>query len=50
VADNSIAKLILPVFSLVSNNCAHGEILYRGMPVGIKPLANNYQMAVLSKP
>jgi hypothetical protein len=38
VADNSIAKLIVPTFSLVSNNCAHDEILYRGIPVGIKPL------------
>ena len=38
VADNAIVKLILPIFSLVSNNCAHDEILYREIPVGIKPL------------
>jgi hypothetical protein len=44
-----MAKLIVPTFSLVSNNCAHDEILYRGMPVGIKPLPNNYLVAVRSK-
>jgi hypothetical protein len=38
LADNSVTKLILPIFSLLSNNCAHGEILYHGMPVRIKPL------------
>jgi hypothetical protein len=38
VSDNSLAKLILPIFPQVSNNCAHDEILYGGIAVGIEPL------------
>jgi hypothetical protein len=49
MADIYVIKLILPIFSLVSNNCARDEIPYGGIPGAIKPLPKNDHAAVLSR-